>query len=96
MGALDGIVLNAKGAPVASAQVFRQDADGTAPHAMHADANGHFHMAPLPPGLYELRAQAGGMWSDWAHNVLVRPGADANVTLRLVRMKPPSPNKPKN
>jgi virginiamycin B lyase len=36
-----------------------------------------------------LRASAGGTWSQWEHNVLVRPGDDANVTLRLTFKTPP-------
>jgi virginiamycin B lyase len=89
-GALSGVVVNGAGAPVAAAQVSWQAADGTAPHALHTDARGHFEMAALRPGLYEVRAEAAGKWSDWEHNVLVRPGGSASVTLRLVRTTPPS------
>jgi len=84
-GVLGGIVLNGKGAPVAAAQVFWQTADGKTPHAVRTDANGRFRIAGLRQGLYELRARASGMSSEWEHNVFVRAGATAGVTLRLSR-----------
>jgi DNA-binding beta-propeller fold protein YncE len=88
-GVLSGVVLNNAGAPVAAAQVSWQAADGTAPHALHSDAHGRFEMAALRPGLYDVRAAAAGKWSDWEHNILVRPGSSASITLRLVRTTPP-------
>lgn len=88
-GALDGTVLNAKGAPVAGAQILWQAADGETPHVLHSDAHGKFHLASLRPGFYDLRASASGTWSEWEHNVLVRPGADASLTLRLTFKQPP-------
>ena len=88
-GALDGAVLTAKGAPVAGAQILWQAADGETPHVLHSDAHGKFRLAALKPGFYDLRASANGTWSEWEHNVLVRPGADASVTLRLTFKEPP-------
>jgi virginiamycin B lyase len=82
-GGLDGEVVNAKGAPVAGAQILWQAADGETPHVLHSDAQGRFHVGPLRTGSYDLRASADGTWSQWEHNVLVRPGDDTNVTLRL-------------
>src|SRR6202451_2960860 len=82
-GGLDGEVVNAKGAPVADAQILWQAADGETPHVWHSDAHGRFHIEQLRTGFYDLRASAGGTWSQWEHNVLVRPGDDASVTLRL-------------
>jgi hypothetical protein len=82
-GVLGGIVLNAKGAPVSAAEVFWQTADGKAPHAARTDANGRFRIANVRQGLYEVRAQAAGMTSEWEHNVVVRPGGEASLTLRL-------------
>jgi hypothetical protein len=82
-GALDGVVLNGKGAPVAFAQVFWQTADGRAPHAVRANGSGRFRIAGISQGLYEVRAQALGMTSEWEHNVWVPAGRAASVTLRL-------------
>ncbi len=89
-GTLSGVVLSKTGMPVASAQISWQSADGTAPHAAQCDARGHFQIAAVRPGLYEVRAAAAGRWSDWEHNVLVRTGADTSITLHLVRTSPPS------
>jgi hypothetical protein len=82
-GVLGGIVLNAKGAPVNAAEILWQSADGTAPHATRTDAGGRFRIAGVRQGLYDVRAQAAGMTSEWQHNVVVRPGGEASVTLRL-------------
>src|SRR5258708_35748951 len=82
-GGVTGEVVNAKGAPVKGALILWQVADGSTPHILHSDAQGHFRSHPLRAGLYELRASAGGAWSEWEHNVAVRPGTEANVKLRL-------------
>jgi hypothetical protein len=86
---LSGVVLNKKGEPVPLARVFWAAADGTTPHTLHTDSSGHFQVASVRPGLYEVRGEANGMWSDWEHNVLVRAGVGGNVTLRLIRETPP-------
>lgn len=88
-GSMDGTVVNAKGAPVAGAQILWQVADGETPHLLHSDAHGKFHLERLRPGFYDLRASANGTWSEWEHNVLVRPGTDASITLRLTFKQPP-------
>ncbi len=81
---LDGQVVGEKGKPVAGARVQWQSADGRGkPHALRTDAQGHFRVAPLRPGLYDLHATSGKASSEWSHNVLVRPGSEVNVTLRL-------------
>ena len=90
-GSLGGEVVSAKGAPVAGAQILWQVADGETPHVLHSDAQGRFHIEPLRTGSYDLRASASGTWSEWEHNVLVRPGNDTNVTLRLTFKAPPVP-----
>ena len=82
-GVLTGVVVNGRGAPVSHADVFWQGADGQAPHAAHCDASGKFRIPGVRQGLYDLRAEAAGMTSDWEHNVVVRPGGEASVTLRL-------------
>jgi virginiamycin B lyase len=89
-GGLEGQVVNAKGAPVAGAQILWQVADGETPHVLHSDAHGRFHIEPLRTGSYDLRASASGAWSEWEHNVFVHPGNDTNVTLRLAFKMPPA------
>ena len=88
-GGLDGEVVNTKGAPVAGAQILWQAADGETPHVLHSDAQGRFHIEKMRTGSYDLRASASGTWSEWEHNVLVRPGDDTSVTLRLTFKEPP-------
>ena len=88
-GNLDGEVVNTKGAPVAGAQILWQASDGETPHVLHTDSQGRFHVGPLRAGSYDLRASANGTWSEWEHNILVRPGSDANITLRLKYKEPP-------
>lgn len=89
-GVLDGVVLNAKGAPVAFAQVLWQGADGKAPHALRANHDGHFRIAGVHQGLYDVRAEGLGMISDWEHNVYVPTGKVASVTLRLTHRISPT------
>jgi virginiamycin B lyase len=89
-GSLTGEVVTTRGAAVAGAQILWQAADGGVPHVLHSDAHGHFHVEPLGAGLYDVRASAGGTWSSWEHNVTVRPGSEANVTLRLSFKTPPA------
>jgi virginiamycin B lyase len=87
-GNLAGLVVNAKGAPVAGAQVLWQVADGETPHLLHSDAQGRFRIEKLHTGVYSLRASFGGAWSEWEQNVFVHPGGDTNVTLRLKFKEP--------
>ena len=89
-GTLKGAVVNGKGAPVKSAQVFWQAADGTNPHIMHTGSDGAFQITLQRDGLYDLRAESGGLWSEWERNVIVRGGADVSVNLRLSRSQPPT------
>lgn len=89
-GVLDGVVLSGKGAPVAFAQVFWQTADGREPHAVRANGSGHFRIAGIRQGLYEVRAQGLGMTSEWEHNVWVPAGREASVTLRLIHRTTPT------
>jgi virginiamycin B lyase len=89
-GTLGGEVVNVKGVPVAGAQILWQAADGETPHVLHSDAQGKFYLGVVRTGSYDLRANANGTWSEWQHNVLVSPGNNTNVTLRLTFKAPPS------
>jgi virginiamycin B lyase len=88
-GGIEGQVVSAKGAPVAGAQILWQVADGSKPHALHSDAQGRFSIPRLRTGLYDLSASTGDAASNWSRNVLVRPGAETNVKLRLDPTGPP-------
>jgi len=90
-GTLSGVVVSAQSAPVAGARVFWQSADGDgAPHVLRTDSDGAFHAGPLHEGLYDVRAESAEVWSEWERNVIVRPGQNIRVTLRLNRSTPPS------
>ena len=91
---LGGEVVSAKGAPVARAAVLYQASDGRTPRVVHTDAEGHFRIAEIRAGLYDLRAVKGKGQSEWSHNVLVRPAQQTSVTLRLA-VEPPPPAPPK-
>jgi hypothetical protein len=91
---LGGDVVSAKGAPVARAAVLYQASDGRTPRVVRTDSEGHFRIAEIRAGLYDLRAVKGKVQSEWSHNVLVRPGQQASVTLRLA-VETPTPAPPK-
>ena len=80
---LEGTVLSDKGAPVAGARILWQTADGRSPHALRSDAQGHFRIRRILPGIYQLRAVTRKASSEWSTNVVVRPGQHTQVTLRL-------------
>jgi hypothetical protein len=89
---VQGRVVNSDGEGVPGAQVFIQSADGTAPHTFKADPEGHFiRVVYARKGLYDIRAEAGGLWSEWQHNVSVKSTAKAEIVLTLVRSTPPAP-----
>ena len=88
VGVLTGSVVSAGGQPVAGARVLIQTADGRRPFTVRTDAEGKFRVPRVRRGLYNLRAQAAGLWSAWKRNVLVRAGKSTSVTLRLALKKP--------
>jgi Carboxypeptidase regulatory-like domain len=88
---VQGRVVNSRGEAVPGAQVFIQSADGTAPHTFKTDSEGHFsRVVYARRGLYDVRAQAGGLWSEWQHNVSVKSSAKTEIVLTLVRTTPPA------
>jgi hypothetical protein len=90
-GTLSGVVVSAKSAPVSGARVFWQSADGASPpHVLRTDSDGAFHAGALREGLYDVRAESAGISSEWERNVIVRPGQNVHVTLRLNRSTPPA------
>lgn len=87
MGTLAGTVTGAQGKPVPDASVTIQTADGKNPHAATTNAQGRFFFAQLPHGLYDVRANHGGVSSEWKHNVNVETGKQVEVTLKLTIKK---------
>jgi hypothetical protein len=86
-GTLSGVVLGPDDRPVPHAAVTYQSSAGIAPHAVHADATGHFSISKLRSDDYDLRASSKGVFSEWEKNVAVRSGKTKSVTLRLIYAK---------
>jgi hypothetical protein len=86
-GVLSGVVLGPDDKPVPHASVTYQSSAGMAPHAVHADSQGHFTIAKLRSDNYDLRASGRGVYSEWEKNVTVRSGQTKSVTLRLIYAK---------
>ncbi|HEY4819126.1 MAG TPA: carboxypeptidase-like regulatory domain-containing protein [Candidatus Acidoferrum sp.] len=86
-GVLSGVVLGPDDRPVPHASVSYQSSAGTAPHAVHADSQGHFMISKLRSDNYDLRASGRGVFSEWEKNVTVRSGQTKSVTLRLIYAK---------
>jgi hypothetical protein len=72
--------------------VTYQSGGGTAPHVIHTDAKGRFSVEKLRADIYDVRASAQGLYSDWQKNVSLRPGQTKMVTLRLTHAKDAPPN----
>jgi hypothetical protein len=86
-GVLNGVVLGPDDRPVPHASVSYQSSAGMAPHAVHADSQGHFTISKLRSDNYDLRASGRGVFSEWEKNVTVRSGQTKSVTLRLIYAK---------
>ena len=80
-GTLSGTVIGPDDKPVPRAAVTYQSSGGTAPHATHTDAHGHFTINNLRGDIYDIRASARGIFSEWEKNVVVRPGQQKTITL---------------
>jgi len=70
-----GIVHNAAGAPVPNAKV-ELAGDGQSAEA-RTDADGQFHLKPLPSGRYKLTVVAEGRTTEYAQSISLQPGASA-------------------
>ncbi|HZC65856.1 MAG TPA: carboxypeptidase-like regulatory domain-containing protein [Candidatus Dormibacteraeota bacterium] len=84
---ISGVVLGPDDRPVPHAAVTYQSSGGNAPHAVHADAHGHFTIAKLRADNYDMRASGKGVFSEWEKNITVHSGKTKNVTLRLIYAK---------
>jgi len=82
-----GVVLGPDDKPVPRAAVSYQSSGGNAPHAVHADAHGHFTITKLRADNYDMRASARGVFSEWEKNITVHSGQTKSVTLRLIYAK---------
>jgi hypothetical protein len=86
-GIVTGVVIGPDDRPVPHAAVTYQSSGGNAPHAVHADAHGHFTITKLRTDNYDMRASGKGVFSEWEKNITVRSGQTKNLTLRLIYAK---------
>ena len=84
---LSGVVIGPNDKPAPHASVSYQSSDGSAPHAVYADAHGRFTISQLKADSYDLRASAKGVFSDWQKNIPLRKGQARSVELRLIYAK---------
>jgi hypothetical protein len=92
---LAGVVLGPDDRPVGNASVTYQSSGGNAPHAVRADARGHFTISGLHADNYDIRATYKGVFSEWEKNVTLRHAETKNITLRLIYAKEmPKPGAP--
>jgi hypothetical protein len=96
---LSGVVIGPDDKPVPHASVSYQFSDGSGPHAVYADAHGHFTITQLSASSYDIRASGKGVFSDWQRNIPLRKGKVRSVELHLIYAKempqPVSSTKPK-
>ena len=95
---LSGVVIGPDDKPVPHASVSYQFSDGSAPHAVYADAHGHFTITQLTANSYDIRASGKGVFSDWQRNIPLRKGKARSLELRLIyakEMPQPTSAKPK-
>lgn len=81
---LSGMVIGPDDKPVPHASVSYQVSDGSAPHAVFADAHGHFTITHLRANSYDVRASDKGIFSEWQKNVPLRKGQSKSIELRLI------------
>jgi hypothetical protein len=84
---LSGVVIGPNDKPAPHASVSYQSSDGSAPHAVYADAHGRFTISQLKADSYDIRASAKGIFSDWQRNIPLRKGQSRSVELHLIYAK---------
>ena len=82
-GVISGIVLAPDGSPQAHARVYLQPGNGRPPRTVLTDDAGHFTFGNTVSGIYDVRAQANGLWSELVHNVSVKKNDEVKVKLQI-------------
>jgi hypothetical protein len=82
-GVISGVVLAPDGSPQAHARVYLQPGNGRPPRTVLTDATGHFSFGNTVSGIYDVRAQANGLWSELVHNVSVKKNDEVKVKLQI-------------
>jgi hypothetical protein len=86
-GVISGVVIGPDDKPAPHAAITYQSSSGSSPHAVHADAHGHFTITKLHTDNYDLRASANGIFSEWQKNFPVTSGKTREITLHLIYAK---------
>jgi Carboxypeptidase regulatory-like domain len=94
LGILAGTVTDAHGNPLAGASVTIQTSDGLQPRATHTGPDGRFEFSRWRPGQYDVRAYAGGSFSDWSKRILIRSGKTTEITLHIYAHPAAHPDTP--
>jgi hypothetical protein len=89
-GVVSGVVLAPDGSPQVHARVYLQPGNGRPPRTVLTDETGHFTFAKVANGMYDVRAQGNGLWSDLYRNVSVKKNDEVTVKLQL-KVAPPKP-----
>jgi len=82
-GVISGVVLAPDGSPQAHARVYLQPGNGRPPRTVLTDDTGHFSFGNTVSGIYDMRAQANGLWSELVHNVNVKKNDEVKVKLQI-------------
>jgi hypothetical protein len=87
-GVISGVVLAPDGSPQAHARVYLQPGNGRPPRTVLTDETGHFTFGKTVSGIYDVRAQANGLWSELIHNVSVKKNDEVSVKLQIKAAAP--------
>ena len=93
-GVVSGVVLAPDGSPQAHARVYLQPGNGRPPRTVLTDATGHFNFGNTVSGIYDVRAQANGLWSELVHNVSVKKNDEVSLKLQIKAAAPKTAARP--
>ena len=85
-GAITGVVVDAKGAPIANASIGASVTGNGAERTVFTDAAGNFTIAPLAVGTYELVVKAKGFLVSKYTDVAVRVTETTRLNPSLTEM----------
>ena len=88
-GAVQGVINDASGRPVAGAFVKLKNDVRRLTFMVITKEQGQFDAKDLPPGQYRVQGVGGGYESDWFNNVTVTSGGSAKVGVQLTNEQGP-------
>src|SRR5579884_587114 len=90
MGALEGLVIDERGNPIAGARVEATNVFHGGAQMVTSERNGFYRVAELVPGTYALWAQATGYTSEWIPKVVVEEGKVTHANIQLTCERRPT------